>query len=77
MFMFIHTYDTELLVYTGARHIPTFYNNYVIVDKEGKLCKYHMCTFSCVYTCSFVITILMYSYSLWLHGVKINFLITT
>ena len=49
MFMFIHTYDTELLVYTGARHIPTFYNNYVIVDKEGKLCKYHMYTFLCVH----------------------------
>ena len=25
-----------IYTYIGARHIPTFYNNYVIVDKEGQ-----------------------------------------
>ena len=29
--------DTVLFTYTGTGHIPTFYNDYVIVDKEGKL----------------------------------------
>ena len=37
-YMSMYVYDyTVLLTHTGARHIPTFYNNYVIVDKEGKL----------------------------------------
>ena len=39
MLMYVYTCvcNNILLTHTGARHIPTFYNNYVIVDKEGKV----------------------------------------
>ena len=36
--MYIRAYVIIIIcTYTGARNIPTFYNNYVIVDKEGKV----------------------------------------
>ena len=52
IFMYVNAIHACILTYTGARHIPTFYNNYVIVDKEGQL-TYLMHTYlrTYVHTC--------------------------